>query len=581
MGLLPRRDQQALEHGDREQAKGQDHHLVEHRQIADAGQLCGEGKLVGDDGENARGSDAAALREALSEKSPRLRFFAAQSLGALRDRPSVDPLIEVIRENADADVFLRHAAVWALHRIGDLDAVWAHRDDAERSVRLAVLLVLPKMVPGPGEQGSAGIPQPNAATVNETPPLQTENSRAEAAQALQDFLQTRARLELANAPVWGEPEWSQAIDLAASGNDLFSQRQFAPANNAFTKALELLLLIESESDQRLTNALNSGWQTLQMDDSTSAIAHFEMALTIDAASENALEGLQRARVRTDLLSLMSDAETALAMGDLPAAQQAYMQAVGLDALYEPAQIALQNVTAKIIDLTFNDAMTRALKAMDAQQVSLAERALQQAESLKPGEEVVRNTQQQLAQLKQKLWLAKQREEAATKEANEDWAAAVVIYQNVTSKVPQAGFARQGLARAEDRDRLHQQLDHCLKDPTRVYSAQPRANAEKLIASAGKPPANEKRLAAKIERLQAMIIEAQTPQMITLQSDGLTNVVIYHVGRLGSFTSQQLELQPGNYTVVGSRPGYRDVRRTFTVNPGVKQAAWVIRCEEPI
>jgi quinoprotein glucose dehydrogenase len=83
-----------------------------------------------------------ALREALAEESPRLRFFAAQSLGALRDRSSVDPLVRVIRENADADVFLRHAAVWALHRIGDLEAIWAYRDDADRSVRLAVLLVL-------------------------------------------------------------------------------------------------------------------------------------------------------------------------------------------------------------------------------------------------------------------------------------------------------------------------------------------------------------------------------------------------------------------------------------------------------
>ena len=148
-------------------------------------------------------------------------------------------------------------------------------------------------------------------------------------------------------------------------------------------------------------------------------------------------------------------------------------------------------------------------------------------------------------------------------------------------MPQAAFARQGLVFAEDRERLHQQLDHYLQDPTRVYSDQPRANAEKLLESAANPPAAETRLAEKIRRLQALIVEATTPRTVTLKSDGLTSVQIYHVGRLGQFISQQLELRPGTYTVVGSRPGYRDVRQTLTVKPGPEQQALDIRCEETV
>jgi len=62
---------------------------------------------------------------------------------------------------------------------------------------------------------------------------------------------------------------------------------------------------------------------------------------------------------------------------------------------------------------------------------------------------------------------------------------------------------------------------------------------------------------------------------------LTTVKIFHVGVLGQFTSQQLELRPGTYTVVGSRPGYRDVRQTLTVKPGPQQQAVDIRCEESV
>jgi len=85
---------------------------------------------------------APLLIEWLRDAEPRVRFFAAQSLGALHAIPAVKPLFELLRENADQDPFLRHAAVWALKRIGDGDAMLAFADDSSRSVRLGSLLAL-------------------------------------------------------------------------------------------------------------------------------------------------------------------------------------------------------------------------------------------------------------------------------------------------------------------------------------------------------------------------------------------------------------------------------------------------------
>ena len=150
---------------------------------------------------------------------------------------------------------------------------------------------------------------------------------------------------------------------------------------------------------------------------------------------------------------------------------------------------------------------------------------------------------------------------------ESWPDALALYRKALAVDPHAGFARDGLAHAEDRNRLHQQLDHYLAEPARLYSEKPLANAEQLLNSAGSAPAAEPRLAGKLARLQQLVSGARRPQIVTLHSDGLTSVVIYHVGRLGAFTSQRLELKPGTYTAVGSPAGYRDVRRTFTVTPG--------------
>jgi hypothetical protein len=43
----------------------------------------------------------------------------------------------------------------------------------------------------------------------------------------------------------------------------------------------------------------------------------------------------------------------------------------------------------------------------------------------------------------------------------------------------------------------------------------------------------------------------------------------------------MDLLPGRYTVVGTRTGFRDVRREITIEPGREPAALVIRCEEQI
>jgi len=89
------------------------------------------------------------------------------------------------------------------------------------------------------------------------------------------------------------------------------------------------------------------------------------------------------------------------------------------------------------------------------------------------------------------------------------------------------------------------------------------------------------LAAQLVELGRLLELAVIPVAVRFDSDNLTEVTIYKVGRLGMFTSRSLELRPGLYTVVGSRAGYRDVRRNVRVEPGREGLSVSVRCEEPI
>jgi len=92
--------------------------------------------------------DAAAyegLVELLKDANLRVRYFAAMGLGELARKEATGPILEMVRENADKDVYLRHAAVMALVRINDWNAIEQAATDSSRSVRMASLLAMRRL----------------------------------------------------------------------------------------------------------------------------------------------------------------------------------------------------------------------------------------------------------------------------------------------------------------------------------------------------------------------------------------------------------------------------------------------------
>jgi quinoprotein glucose dehydrogenase len=94
-----------------------------------AGQREAEGRLV------------ALLKDA----EPRVRFFAALSLGKSGSKAAVAPILAMLRDNGDADAYLRHAGVMALVGIGDRPALLAAARDDSVAVRLAALLAMRRL----------------------------------------------------------------------------------------------------------------------------------------------------------------------------------------------------------------------------------------------------------------------------------------------------------------------------------------------------------------------------------------------------------------------------------------------------
>ncbi len=81
----------------------------------------------------------------LKAGSPRVRFYAAQALGRIEHKEAIQPLLDMIATNNDEDVYLRHAGVIALFRIGEVAPMVSLVNNPNRSLRIAAVLVLRRL----------------------------------------------------------------------------------------------------------------------------------------------------------------------------------------------------------------------------------------------------------------------------------------------------------------------------------------------------------------------------------------------------------------------------------------------------
>lgn len=99
-------------------------------------------KTLGD----VRYSDAGPqLVPLLSHQNPRVKFFAAQALGRIAYPQAIAPLLEMIENNNDKDLYIRHAGVLALSRIGAVEPILALANSSSRALRIAAVLVLRRL----------------------------------------------------------------------------------------------------------------------------------------------------------------------------------------------------------------------------------------------------------------------------------------------------------------------------------------------------------------------------------------------------------------------------------------------------
>jgi hypothetical protein len=380
---------------------------------------------------------------------------------------------------------------------------------------------------------------------------------------------------------WATAEFAQARDAGTRAAQRFAVGSYQAAARQWDEASGQLAAIEKAQAKALADALGKGGQSLAAGDTAAARRAFQLALAIEPGQASAKAGLARADRLDEALALADAARRDEQAGRMAAAEAGYRKALATDAGVPGAQEGLDRIAAGRSADAYSVAMSRGFADAAAGRSEAARAAFNQALAVRPGS---REAQEAIAALDRgqrasALNLLEAR--ARDAESAERWDEALAAWREAASLEPSLVSAREGLARVTPRAELQRRIDALIAKPERLWAAEGRAEARGLLAAAAAAGNPRERLAESADRLDRLAKAAESPVRLRLQSDGLTQVAIYRVGQYGTFATREVQLLPGRYTVVGTRTGFRDVRREVVLPPGAEAAAVVVRCEEPI
>ncbi len=442
---------------------------------------------------------------------------------------------------------------------------WVERNAASAKVEAAPA--------APAQPGPAATAPPDLRQLAESKQV-FDDLRVELARRYED-------LERRGAGGWGGDGFASAARKLADGDAAATQRAYPKAVERLRSADADLQAVAQLAVSRLKGALAAGAAALDAGDEAESRRHFELALQIEPTNALAKRGLERAGAIVEVKRLLADAEALERSGQFTEAEAAYRRVLQLDRDTAAARAGLARVQSQASGAAFAAAISQGLGGLARKDFAAAKAAFERAGRIRPGAPEVVDGLAQVERAVGDRTIGAHLATAEQAERAERWSVALTEYRKALDIDRNLLAAQQGVERAEPRAMLDGELSAYLERPERLFSAEVRSAARTAVQRAKGVAAPGPVLTGQVSTVERLIADAETPMRVALASDNQTEVTIYRVGRLGAFERKDMELLPGRYTVVGVRPGYRDVRRELTLLPGSAAPTLVIRCEEPI
>ena len=413
---------------------------------------------------------------------------------------------------------------------------------------------------------------------------QIAKARRAAQEALQLLLETQAKLEARAVETWGKETYLSAQEIAAKGDEYYRSKEYFEAQQSYESSLSLLEKLEARLDTEIERQLEQLLVAIESGDQRVARGLIESLKMMAPDNAAVFDAASRVSVMPEVAQLEEAAQADFSARDFRSATAKIEEALDLDSAHLRLAKVLNNYSAALRQQRFDNAMTRGFRALNNKRFSEARGHFESAKKLDTSDPAVAIAVAQLDEAETLSTLRALLSQAEQFSQREQWKAAVTAYEDALAIDASVVEAKEGLAISVPISELFEDLDLIMEkqarlvDPVVLKEAVLTLNKAKseVAAAQGSMPVLED----KIAQVETAITIASTPLPVLVSSDGLTEVTIKRVVRLGKLTKKTVPLRPGQYQFMGSRDGYRDVLLTASINQNTENTIDV-RCTEAI
>jgi tetratricopeptide (TPR) repeat protein len=301
-------------------------------------------------------------------------------------------------------------------------------------------------------------------------------------------------------------------------------------------------------------------------------------------SDAVFDAVERIPLMPAITELETAAKASFEQGRLSSAVSQVGEALGLDPAHQRLAKVARQYKSALTQQRFEDAMTKGFALLSDNDFAGARASFQSARNILPAADGPKAAQAQLEEAETLSRLNDLLSQAAHLAAKEQWAKTVEVLEAAIAIDASLVEASDGLNQARPLAELFAKLDTIVEQQARLVDPVVLSEAQlslseaeaALAASAQTSPV----LKDKVAAVRSAVATASTPLPVVITSDGLTEITIKRVARLGTVSSRTVSLRPGQYQFLGSRDGYRDVLITASIN-ATSDNRIDVRCEEAI
>jgi tetratricopeptide (TPR) repeat protein len=464
-----------------------------------------------------------------------------------------------------------------------------------------VVFILPQLAPTPDTQSSAvtstiaqDTQTASATSANALKENTSERSpfaeaqlakvRRSAQEVLQSLLETQSRLESRGVDHWAADDFLSASAVALEGDALYRAQDFEAAEALYQQALDSLNELEARLSDEINSRLALLLDAIESGDEATAGAIAPLLSQMAPDSDAVFDAVERVPLMPAITELETAAKASFEQGQLSTAVSQVDEALGLDPAHQRLANVARQYKSALTQQRFEDAMTKGFALLSDNDFTGARASFQLARNILPAADGPRAA---LAQLEEAETLSRLNDllsQAADLAAKEQWAKAVEVLETALTIDPSLVEASDGLDQARPLAELFAKLDTIVEKQARLVDPVVLSEAQLSLSEAEAALAANAQtspvLKDKVAAVRSAVAMASTPLPVVITSDGLTEITIKRVARLGTVSSRTVSLRPGQYQFLGSRDGYRDVLVTVSIN-ATSDNRIDVRCEEAI